>query len=81
MGSGGSKDKGSSGKDVDLIKANGGKERRRSHVDTNPPPKSEVLVPCGTCDRRFAADRIERHAEVSNAMLTAYYFLHSSICT
>lgn len=65
MGSGQSKKGASPQNDVDLIAANGGgKERRRSHVDTNPPPKSEVLVPCGTCDRRFAADRIERHAEV-----------------
>ena len=64
MGSGGSKEKQSSGGDVDLVKANGGRERRPSHVDTNPPAKSEVLVPCGSCDRKFAADRIQRHAEV-----------------
>ena len=39
-------------------KAEHGKERRASHVDTNPPPQSKTLVPCGTCDRKFAADRI-----------------------
>ena len=56
MGSGGSKAKD--------LKAEHGKERRASHVDTNPPPQSKTLVPCGTCDRKFAADRIQRHAEV-----------------
>jgi len=72
MGSGNSK---KSGKDKamngeDLARANGfDRERRPSHIDTNPPAKSDVLVPCGTCDRRFAADRIQRHAEVRKATM------------
>ena len=40
------------------------RERRPSHLETNPPPKSDVLVECNTCGRRFASDRIGRHAEV-----------------
>ena len=43
----------------------GNRERRSSHVDTNPPPKSDVLVECDYCDRKFAADRIQRHTEAS----------------
>jgi hypothetical protein len=53
MGSGGSKK-------LDV----GPTERRRSHVDTNPPPQSEVLVECDHCGRTFAEDRITRHMEV-----------------
>ena len=50
------------------LQADGGgsRERRSSHVDTNPPPKSDVLVECDYCDRKFAADRIQRHMEASN---------------
>ncbi len=54
-------------------KLTGDRERRGSHVDTNPPPKSDVLVPCGSCDRKFAADRIGRHAEVVNMFLCNRY--------
>ncbi len=67
MGSGGSKNKdtGVYG-NGDLVKANGGNRGRRpSHVDTNPPAKSEVLVPCGTCERKFAADRIQVRGSVA----------------
>ncbi len=64
MGSGGSKKESGSNGDLARANAKGLEERRGSHVDTNPPPKSEVLVPCPTCDRKFAADRIQRHAEV-----------------
>ncbi|XP_059083473.1 zinc finger C2HC domain-containing protein 1B-like [Tigriopus californicus] len=49
----------------DTLAAEGAtRERRPSHIDTNPPPKSDILVECGTCLRKFAADRIGRHAEV-----------------
>jgi len=58
MGSGGSK------KQELQADGGGGRERRPSHVDTNPPAKSDVLVECDYCDRRFAADRIHRHSEV-----------------
>ncbi len=57
MGSGSSKDEAATGEGFS-------RERRASHIDTNPPPKSLVLVQCGTCKRKFAADRIGRHAEV-----------------
>ncbi len=69
MGSGNSKKSHSAGASADdLMAANGhSRERRRSHVDTNPPPKSDILVPCRTCERRFASDRIEKHSEVSFA--------------
>ena len=40
------------------------RERRLSHVETNPPPQSEVLVKCPHCDRNFAKDRVDRHVEV-----------------
>ena len=40
-------------------------QRRHSHIDTNPPPLSNVLVECPICKRSFAEDRIERHKEVS----------------
>ena len=41
-----------------------GRERRPSHVDTNPPPQSDILVECPICGRKFAKDRIQRHMEV-----------------
>ena len=41
------------------------RERRLSHVETNPPPQSEVLVKCPHCDRNFAKDRVDRHVEVN----------------
>ena len=69
MGSGGSKNTAKSSAPVqpkiegDLSGQSHNRERRRSHVETNPPAQSDVLVPCGTCDRKFAADRIQKHAE------------------
>ena len=65
MGSGGSK---SNTLEIKDPGAGGGRlqERRHSHVDTNPPPLSNVLVECPICKRSFAADRIGRHKEVPN---------------
>ena len=65
MGSGGSK---SNSLEIKDPGAGGGRlqERRHSHVDTNPPPLSNVLVECPICKRSFAADRIGRHKEVPN---------------
>ena len=40
------------------------RERRLSHVDTNPPPQSEKLVECPSCSRSFASDRVDKHVEV-----------------
>lgn len=40
------------------------RERRPSHIDTNPPPQSDLLVECPHCQRSFASDRIDRHVEV-----------------
>ena len=41
------------------------RERRMSHIETNPPPQSEKLVKCPHCDRNFAEDRVDRHVDVS----------------
>merc|ERR1719499_60962 len=60
MGSGGSKKQ-------ELQPDGGGRERRPSHVDTNPPPQSDILVECPICGRKFAKDRIQRHMEVCKA--------------
>ncbi len=60
MGSGGSKKNDS----PPAAAPNGNRDRRPSHVDTNPPAKSDLLVECPTCERKFASDRIQRHAEV-----------------
>ena len=49
------------------------RERRLSHVDTNPPPQSEKLVECPSCSRSFASDRIDKHVEVRRI-----YYLHST---
>ena len=43
------------------------RERRMSHIETNPPPQSEKMVECPYCGRTFAADRIDRHVEVKKA--------------
>ena len=51
------------------------RERRLSHVDTNPPPQSEKLVECPSCSRSFASDRIDKHVEVR------IYYLHNSLAT
>ena len=48
------------------------RERRLSHVETNPPPQSEVLVKCPHCDRNFAKDRVDRHVEVCNRYLDVH---------
>lgn len=67
MGSGGSKKAGNDLKPPGSPSMNGdgyNPERRRSHIETNPPPKSGTLVPCQTCKRNFASDRIQKHAEV-----------------
>ena len=42
------------------------RERRMSHIETNPPPQSEKLVQCPHCDRSFAEDRVDRHVDVSS---------------
>ena len=44
------------------------RERRMSHIETNPPPQSEKLVKCPHCDRNFAEDRVDRHVDVSSFM-------------
>ena len=46
------------------------RERRLSHVDTNPPPQSEKLVECPSCSRSFASDRIDKHVEVRRIYIT-----------
>jgi len=51
-------------------------ERRRSHVDTNPPPQSEVLVECTHCGRTFAEDRINRHMEVRAIQIQVSLVIH-----
>ena len=66
MGGGASKSK------TNLEPPNGGngvasihsRERRMSHVETNPPAQSERLVTCPHCGRNFASDRVDRHVEV-----------------
>ena len=54
----------------DSLSPNQGKihsrERRMSHIETNLPPKSEVLVKCPHCERNFAEDRVDRHVEVTH---------------
>ena len=46
------------------------RERRMSHIETNPPPQSEKMVECPHCSRTFASDRVDRHVEVrSNAKI------------
>ena len=64
MGSGGSKK--SQNNQGNLNPENFNRERRPSHIDTNPPPKSDVLVECKFCGRTFASDRIDRHIGVGN---------------
>ena len=69
MGSGNSKKAAAAQAERQLDAGGHDRGRRKSHVDTNPPPQSGVLVDCNTCGRRFAADRIGKHAEVCSQFL------------
>jgi hypothetical protein len=70
MGGGASKDKN------ELSLPNGAtihtRERRMSHVDTNPPAQSDKLVECLHCKRSFASDRVDRHVEVKKTLRFFY---------
>ena len=57
----------------------GGRERRPSHVDTNPPPQSDILVECPICGRKFAKDRIQRHMEVHEPSILPSEHVHVEI--
>ena len=71
MGGGASKSK----SNLDIPGGNSihSRERRMSHIETNPPPQSEKLVKCPHCDRNFAEDRVDRHVEVRNGLLFTTY--------
>lgn len=77
---------GSSKKNLKADEGGHNRERRPSHVDTNPPPKSDILVKCPTCTRKFASDRIQRHSEVRGIFREGFdqgfngevYLLHCS---
>ena len=77
MGSGGSKKADDPGKlsasrvpsGVEPELKNFNRERRHSHVETNPPAASDVLVQCQVCNRKFASDRIQKHMQVKELYL------------
>ena len=57
------------------------RERRLSHIDTNPPPQSEKLVECPSCSRSFASDRVDKHVEVRMFKVLLYLTYITTLAT